>query len=68
MSYGVKVILNIPTGSNLSHDASFRDTANIADILFNGTSSTAWDSSSSASFALTRTDTGATLSTTQGLG
>ena len=68
MSYGVKAALNMPTGSNLSHDASFRDTANIADILFNGTSSTAWDGSSSASFALTRTDTGATLSTTQGLG
>jgi hypothetical protein len=68
MSYGIKSQLDMPTGSNLAHDASFRDTANIADILFRGTSSSAWDGSSSASFKLTRTDTGATLSTTQGLG
>ena len=68
MSYGVKSSLQMPTGSNLTHDAVFRDTTHVADILFKGTSSTYWDSSSSASFALTRTDTGATLSTAQGLG
>ena len=68
MSYDVKASLQMPSGSNLNHDAVFRDTAHIADILFRGTSSTHFDSSSDASFKLTREDTGATLSTTQGLG
>ena len=68
MAYGIKSSLQMPTGSNLSHDASYRDTNHVADILFRGTSSTYWDGSSSASFTLTRTDTGATLSTTQGIG
>ena len=68
MSYAVKSSLQMPTGSNLNHDAVFRDTAHIADILFRGTSSTYFDASSDASFKLTREDTGATLSTTQGLG
>jgi len=68
MSYAVKSSLQMPTGSNLNHDAVFRDTAHIADILFRGTSSTYFDTSSDASFKLTREDTGATLSTTQGLG
>ena len=68
MSYAVKSSLQMPSGSNLNHDAVFRDTAHIADILFRGTSSTYFDGSSDASFKLTREDTGATLSTTQGLG
>ena len=68
MSYAVKSSLQMPSGSNLNHDAVFRDTAHIADILFRGTSSTYFDTSSDASFKLTREDTGATLSTTQGLG
>ena len=68
MSYDVKASLQMPSGSNLNHDAVFRDTAHIADILFRGTSSTHFDSASDASFKLTREDTGATLSTTQGLG
>jgi len=68
MSYAVKSSLQMPSGSNLNHDAVFRDTAHIADILFRGTSSTYFDASSDASFKLTREDTGATLSTTQGLG
>ena len=68
MAYGIKSSLQMPTGSNLSHDASYRDTNHVADILFKGESSTYWDNSSSASFALTRTDTGATLSTSQGIG
>ena len=68
MSYAVKSSLQMPTGSNLNHDAVFRDTAHIADILFRGTSSTYFDASSDADFKLTREDTGATLSTTQGLG
>src|SRR5210317_1513590 len=68
MSYAVKSSLQMPSGSNLNHDAVFRDTAHIADILFRGTSSTYFDASSDAAFKLTREDTGATLSTTQGLG
>jgi hypothetical protein len=68
MSYAVKSSLQMPSGSNLNHDAVFRDTAHIADILFRGTSSTYFDTSSDADFKLTREDTGATLSTTQGLG
>ena len=68
MSYAVKSSLQMPSGSNLNHDAVFRDTAHIADILFRGTSSTYFSGSSDASFKLTREDTGATLSTTQGLG
>ena len=68
MSYAVKSSLQMPSGSNLNHDAVFRDTAHIADILFRGTSSVYFDNSSDASFKLTREDTGATLSTTQGLG
>ena len=68
MSYAVKSSLQLPTGSNLNHDAVFRDTSHVADILFRGTSSTYFDASSDASFKLTREDTGATLSTTQGLG
>ena len=68
MSYAVKSSLQLPSGSNLNHDAVFRDTSHVADILFRGTSSTYFDASSDASFKLTREDTGATLSTTQGLG
>ncbi len=68
MSYAVKASLQMPSGSNLNHDAVFRDTAHIADILFRGTSSPYFDNSSDAEFKLTREDTGATLSTSQGLG
>ena len=68
MSYAIKSSLQMPTGSNLNHDAIFRDTSHVADILFKGTSSTYFDASSDAEFKLTREDTGATLSTTQGLG
>jgi hypothetical protein len=68
MSYAVKSSLQMPSGSNLNHDAVFRDTSHVADILFKGESSAYWDSSSDAEFKLTREDTGATLSTSQGLG
>ena len=68
MAYGIKATLQLPTGSNATHDASYRDTAHVADILHKGTSSAYWDNSSSADFDLIRTDTGASLSTTQGLG
>ena len=68
MSYAVKSSLQMPTGSNLNHDAVFRDTSHVADILFKGTSSAYFNNSSDASFKLTREDTGATLSTSQGLG
>lgn len=68
MAYGIKAALQLPTGSNATHDASYRDTAHVADILFKGTSSDYWDNSSSATFKLIRTDTGVTLTTTQGIG
>lgn len=68
MAYGIKAALQLPTGSNATHDASYRDTAHVADILFKGTSSDYWDNSSSATFKLVRTDTGVTLTTTQGIG
>ena len=68
MAYGIKATLQLPTGSNATHDATYRDTAHVADILHKGTSSAYWDGSSSASFDLVRTDTGASLTTTQGLG
>ena len=68
MAYGIKAALQLPTGSNATHDATYRDTAHVADILFNGTSSAYWNNNSSASFAVTRVDTGATLTSTQGIG
>ena len=67
LSYDIKVSLQMPDGSDLNHDAAFRDTVKIADILAYGTASTHWNASSSAGFEVTRTDTGAQLSTTQGL-
>ena len=68
LGYGLKVALQLPTGSNATHDAAYRDTAHVADILMYGTSSAYWDGSSSAAFKVVRTDTGATLTSTQGLG
>ena len=67
MSFPLKVSLQLPSGSNANHDSAFRDTAHVADILFKGTSSDYWNASSDASFNVYRTDTGASVSTTQGL-
>jgi hypothetical protein len=68
MSYNIKASLQLPTGNSATHDTAFRDTAHVADILFKGTSSSHFNSSSDASFDITRTDTGASLGATTGLG
>jgi hypothetical protein len=67
IAYNIKVSLQMPSGSNLTHDAPLRDTVKMADILAYGTSSAYWNGTSSVGFEVTRTDTGAQLSTTQGL-
>jgi hypothetical protein len=54
-------------GSDANHDTQFRDTAKLIDIFRYGTSSTYWDASSSIQFKLTRADTNAVLSNSQGL-
>jgi len=68
MSYETEVQFQLPTGNDASTDSKFRDTNKIKDILLNGTSSTHWDSSADGiGFKTVRTDTGATLSSSQGL-
>ena len=68
LGYGISVIFQMPTGSVASTDAPFSDTNKIADILLKGTSSTFWDGTANGiAFKTVRDDTGATLSTTQGL-
>ena len=68
MSYEHEVIFQLPTGNNAATDAKFRDTNKITDILLRGTSSSHWDGSANGiGFKTVRTDTGATLSTSQGL-
>lgn len=67
IAYDIKVSLQMPSGSNIPHDAPLRDTVKMADILAYGTSSAYWNGTSSVGFEVTRTDTGAQLSTTQGL-
>jgi hypothetical protein len=67
LPYGINAIIQMPDGSDANHDTQFRDTAKLIDIFRYGTSSTYWDASSSIEFKLTRNDTGATLTTTQGL-
>jgi len=68
MSYEVEVIFQMPSGNDATTDSEFRDTNKITDILLKGTSSTHWNGSASQiGFKTVRTDTGATLSTTEGL-
>ena len=67
LGYGLEIRLQMPTGSSATHDTTFRDTKHVADILFRGTSSQFWDSSSSAALKIIRTDTQSVLSTTLGL-
>tara|TARA_R110000764_G_scaffold69085_1_gene143127 strand:- start:3018 stop:4976 length:1959 start_codon:yes stop_codon:yes gene_type:complete len=58
----------MPTGNDASTDSAFRDTEKIAHILLYGTASSHWSSSADGiGFKTIRTDTGATLSTSQGL-
>ncbi len=68
IAYDIAVIFQMPSGNDATTDSAFRDTNKIKDILLNGTSSTHWDAAASQiGFKTIRTDTGATLSTTQGL-
>ena len=67
MAFPLEVQLQLPSGSNAATDSAFRDTTHVADILFKGTSSAYWNASSDAAFKVVRTDTGVTVSTTQGL-
>ena len=67
-SYPIQVMFQMPTGNDASTDSAFRDTEKIAHILLYGTASSHWSSSADGiGFKTIRTDTGATLSTSQGL-
>ena len=68
MAQELEVIFQLPTGNDAATDAKFRDTNKITDILLKGTSSTHWDSNANGiGFNVRRTDTGASVSTSQGL-
>ena len=68
MAYEHEVVFQLPSGNDASTDSKFRDTNKITDILLNGTSSSHWDSAANGiGFKTIRTDTGATLSSSQGL-
>ena len=68
MAQELEVQFQLPTGNDASTDSKFRDTNKIKDILLNGTSSTHWDSAANGiGFKVVRTDTGATVSSSQGL-
>lgn len=68
MAQELEVIFQLPTGNDAATDAKFRDTNKITDILLKGTSSTHWDSAANGiGFNVRRTDTGASVSTSQGL-
>lgn len=67
-SYGYEVQFQMPTGNDASTDSGFRDTNKIIDILLYGTSSADWSSTADGiGFKTIRSDSGATVSTTQGL-
>mgnify|MGYP003629763048 FL=1 len=67
-SYPIEVLFQMPTGNDAATDSGFRDTEKIAHILLYGTASSHWASTADGiGFKTIRTDTGATLSTSQGL-
>ena len=67
-SYPIEVLFQMPTGNDAATDSGFRDTEKIAHILLYGTASSHWSSGADGiGFKTIRTDTGATLSTSQGL-
>jgi hypothetical protein len=67
-SYPIEVLFQMPTGNDASTDGKFRDTEKIAHILLYGTASSHWSSTADGiGFKTIRTDTGATLSTSEGL-
>jgi len=68
MAQELEVVFQLPSGNDASTDSKFRDTNKITDILLYGTSSTHWDSAADGiGFNVRRTDTNASVSTTQGL-
>ena len=67
-AYGMSAVLQMPDGADASKDTIFRDTNKLFDIFLKGTSSGYWDASGTMTFKIIRDDTGATLTTTQGLG
>ena len=67
LAYGINAVLQMPDGSDADNDTDFRDTGKLIDIFLKGTSSPYWNASSSMTFALERADTGATLTSSQGL-
>ena len=68
MAQELEVVFQLPSGNDASTDSKFRDTNKITDILLYGTSSTHWDSAANGiGFNVRRTDTNASVSTTQGL-
>ena len=67
-TYPIEVLFQMPTGNDAATDSKFRDTEKIAHILLYGTGSAHWDGAADGiGFKTIRTDTGATLSTSQGL-
>ena len=67
-AYPIEVLFQMPTGNDASTDGKFRDTEKIAHILLYGTASSHWSSGADGiGFKTIRTDTGATLSPSQGL-
>ena len=67
-TYPIEVLFQMPTGNDAATDSKFRDTEKIAHILLYGTGSAHWNGSADGiGFKTIRTDTGATLSTSQGL-
>ena len=67
-AYEVEVVFQIPTGNDASTDSKYRDTNKIVDILMYGTGSAHYNASANGiGFKTVRTDTGATLSSSQGL-
>jgi len=68
MAQELEVQFQLPSGNDASTDSKFRDTDKIKDILLYGTGSTHYNSSADGiGFKTVRTDTGATVSSNQGL-
>ena len=68
MAQELEVQFQLPSGNDASTDSKFRDTDKIKDILLYGTGSSHWNGSADGiGFKTVRTDTGATVSSNQGL-
>ena len=68
MAQELEVVFQLPSGNDAATDSKFRDTNKITDILLNGKSSTHWDNAADGiDFKVVRTDTGAAVSSAEGL-